>query len=156
MVGLFINTLPMVLDWGQTGSISEQLKGLHAQFDQINQYSYVSLGELQQYASLLGGILFHSLVVFENYPVEAGDTGGIGITEVKSFEKTNYPLTLVAFVTQGALHLKIDYDEVVFEEASIHQLQTNLRRLLVVCRVDRNFCSVTSERLALGSFALET
>ena len=61
-VGLYINTLPLVIDWGNTHTIKEQLEYVHSCINDMNRYSYADLSKIQSSKERL----FHSLFVFEN------------------------------------------------------------------------------------------
>ena len=67
-VGLYINTLPLVIDWEETQSIRNQLQSIHHQITEMNHHSTVNLVSLQKE----GRRLFHSLLIFENYPLPEG------------------------------------------------------------------------------------
>lgn len=95
MVGLFINTLPMIIEWLVPKSVSEKLKEIHQAVQELNQYSYISLSEVQRLSAVKQGGLFNSILVFENYPVgEKQNNGGLNIEQIRGFEKTNYPLSI--------------------------------------------------------------
>ena len=65
-VGLFINTLPLLVDWSDTErGILTTLRAIQQDIADINSFSAVSLASLQND----GERLFHSLFVFENYPL---------------------------------------------------------------------------------------
>ncbi|WP_299316055.1 condensation domain-containing protein, partial [uncultured Aquimarina sp.] len=70
-VGLYINTLPLVIDWGNSGTIRSQLHRIQEGTTAINTHSFADLAKLQ----VGGDRLFHSLFVFENYPVPKGEEG---------------------------------------------------------------------------------
>ncbi len=63
-VGLYLNTLPLIVNWNPGSTIRSQLQTIHGEIIDLNTYSYASLAKLQKD----GRRLFHSLVVFENYP----------------------------------------------------------------------------------------
>ena len=64
-VGLFINTLPLWIDWNDNKSIDDMLLLIQKRVSELNSNSNISLANLQHD----GVRLFHSIVVFENYPV---------------------------------------------------------------------------------------
>ncbi len=76
--------------------------------------------------------LFDSLVVFENYPADARDAGtaGLTVTAAETYERTNYPLTLL--VSPGAeLELRWIYDTRRFDETAIGRWIDGFRALLL-------------------------
>ncbi|WP_299316127.1 condensation domain-containing protein, partial [uncultured Aquimarina sp.] len=56
--------------------------------------------------------LFHSLFVFENYPVPKGEEGRdtLKINLRDWIEKVDYPLSVLAYEYNGALTIKLQYD----------------------------------------------
>jgi amino acid adenylation domain-containing protein len=133
MVGLFINTLPVRVKIGASDTLLSWLKQLQAQQVDARQYEYTPLAEIQRWSEVAGGVpLFESLIVFENYPLDAAVqqiSQDLKIKDVLSFEKTNYPLTVMA-VPGAELSLKILYDTQRFDAATIQQMLGHLQILL--------------------------
>ncbi|TMN46363.1 non-ribosomal peptide synthetase, partial [Pseudoalteromonas piscicida] len=69
MVGLFINTLPVVAKVEGETPVVSWLQQLHRTQQASEEYSHVPLHTLQQLAGMNAG-LFDTLVIFENYPVD--------------------------------------------------------------------------------------
>jgi amino acid adenylation domain-containing protein/thioester reductase-like protein len=114
MVGLFINTLPVRVQINSEQFLIPWLKQLLYQQVEACQYEYTPLVEIQKWSDVTPGIaLFQSIVVFENFPVEATlEEHGLNleIQILPGFDKTNYPLTL-SVVPGEELLLKIAYEE---------------------------------------------
>lgn len=113
IVGLFINTLPMRAPLGDEHTVLGWLKALQAKQAKLMEFEYCKLTDVQKWSGIPGGeSLFDSLVIFENYPVDPSvtmETAGIRSVGVNSFERTNYPLTLVAGPGKE-LFFKFHYD----------------------------------------------
>ncbi|MEL7148574.1 MAG: condensation domain-containing protein, partial [Bacteroidota bacterium] len=95
-VGLYINTLPLLVDWDNGDSIAGQLLQIQERLTAMNSHSFAHLARMQKE----GERMFHSLLVFENYPVSievATDSleSGLSLRDGQGYEQTNYPLTLV-------------------------------------------------------------
>ncbi|MBD1924288.1 amino acid adenylation domain-containing protein [Microcoleus sp. FACHB-831] len=133
MVGLFINTLPVRVKIGASDTLLSWLKQLQAQQVDARQYEYTPLAEIQRWSEVAGGMpLFESLIVFENYPLDAAVqqiNQDLQIKDVISFEKTNYPLTVMA-VPGAELSLKMLYDTQRFDAATIQRILGHLQTLL--------------------------
>ncbi|HZA25088.1 MAG TPA: AMP-binding protein, partial [Dehalococcoidia bacterium] len=133
MVGLFINTLPVRVEVPPKASLLPWLERLQGQQVEREQYAYSPLVQIQGWSEVPRGVpLFESLVVFENYPVDASLTGqsnGVEVREARTVEWTNYPLTVVA-MPGSELSLKIMYDGDRFEAATIDRLGAHFRSLL--------------------------
>jgi surfactin family lipopeptide synthetase C len=133
MVGLFINTLPIRVQASPEAFILDWLKQLQAQQVDVSQYEYSSLSQVQGWSDVPRGLpLFESIVVFENYPVDASlqkQGGRLEIHNVRAVERTNYPLTLVA--EPGLeLYLQLNYDCHRFDGATISRMLRHLQTLL--------------------------
>ncbi|MCK5573956.1 MAG: amino acid adenylation domain-containing protein, partial [Bacteroidetes bacterium] len=75
---------------------------------------------------------FESIVVFENYPVKGvveETESSLSVSDILSRELTNYPLTLVAGVSQR-LHLRLLYESQRFSQRTARQFLNHLALLL--------------------------
>ncbi|RQU99200.1 amino acid adenylation domain-containing protein, partial [Burkholderia cenocepacia] len=98
MVGLFINSLPVWVEVPAAQPVSAWLRTLHAAQGERHSAEHASLADVQQWSGRTGDVLFDSLLVFENYPVDAslrGRFGSLTVTGVESVEQTHYPLTIL-------------------------------------------------------------
>ena len=134
MVGLFINTLPVRIEVPAQDSLLPWLQQLQRQQVEREQYAYSPLVAIQGWSEVPRGVpLFESLVVFENYPVEASLTeqhDGVQIREMRALERTNYPLTVVAAIAGAELALKVIYNAARFEAATVTRLLGHFQTLL--------------------------
>ncbi|WGV25108.1 non-ribosomal peptide synthetase [Halotia branconii] len=135
MVGLFINTLPVRVQVSPETQVLDLLKDLQTQQIESEQFSYSSLVEIQGWSEVpRGKSLFESIVVFENYPVDAASATqlanhGFSIDNIHAVEQTNYPLTVVAIPREQFL-VKISYDTGRFDDATITQMLGHFQILL--------------------------
>ena len=133
MIGLFINTLPLRAQVNPEESLVNWMRELQQKQTELRQFEHSSLVEVHGWSDVpRSSPLFESLLVFENYPIDEtlniGDSG-LRIRNVHSFEKTNYPLSLL--VAPGAeLILKLFYDRRRFEAATIRRMLDHCRSLL--------------------------
>jgi amino acid adenylation domain-containing protein len=159
MIGLFINTVPVRVQVYNQEEVSVWLRRLQEQQVEQQSYEYSSLMQVQSWCrnhraypdgSQRDLELFESLLVFENYPVQAAITNRVGAglapaLEVEGFqivEHTNYPLTIGMEPGSGRdqnseqllapqpLHLDAGYDCRRFEKATIQRLLRHLHRVL--------------------------
>ena len=133
MIGLFINTLPLRVGVYSNSPAIELLKQIQMDHAKIRHYEYTPLVQIQTASEVNGGSsLFESILVFENYPVDAAvDRGlsGVEISDVQTFSKTNYPLTLVA-ASRGVLSLGISYDQSKYSQRAVVEILGHLEALL--------------------------
>lgn len=142
MVGLFINTIPMRVRLDEQQTVVRWLKQIQQTAAELKQVEHTSLIDIQDWSELPAGTpLFNSLFVFENYPVQEGETTGkyqLQFANVRAVEQTNYPLTLVAAPGER-LQLKVIFEQQRYEEKMIQRLLHQLEHLLqqLVERLDQ-------------------
>ncbi len=134
MVGLFINTLPVRVAVPPQMHLAAWLKQLQSEQASLRDYEWSSLVEVQGWSEVKrGASLFESLLIFENYPVEAalfGEGTSLRMRDVRSFDQTNYPLTVVA-LPGAELTLLAHYDARRFEDAAIERMLGHWQSLLL-------------------------
>jgi len=133
MVGLFINTLPLRVSVPSDQLLIPWLKELQDQLVELRQYEYSSLAQVQEWSDMpRGRALFESIFVFENYPVDsslAAGRDGLQITDPRSIEQTNYPLTIAAEpAAELALHTGYKTDR--FDTAAVCRMLRHLEIVL--------------------------
>ncbi|MEV5606564.1 non-ribosomal peptide synthase/polyketide synthase, partial [Streptomyces sp. NPDC052299] len=130
MVGLFINTLPVRVRIDQAESLGALLHRLQDQQAGLMDHQYLGLTDIQQATGF--GELFDTLVVFENYPLDADVLdigGGLTVTGIEGHDATHYPLILTA-VPGERLQLRLDFRTDLFDAAAADTLMGRLVRLL--------------------------
>jgi amino acid adenylation domain-containing protein len=148
MVGLFINTLPIRVQVASEESLLTWLQQLQAQQTEARQYEYSSLVDIQGWSDVPRDMpLFESIVVFENYPLEAHPRERVvdlEIGNVRAFEKTNYPLTAIA-LPGLELVLKVLYDCHRFDSATITRMLGHFQTVLesMVANPKQRLCELS-------------
>lgn len=99
-VGLFINTLPARVPLPEATPVSSWLARLQERTSAARQHEHSPLVDVQGWSEVpRSRPLFETLFVFENYPLGeaiAALPAGLKVTEVEAYERTHYPLTVVA------------------------------------------------------------
>jgi amino acid adenylation domain-containing protein len=140
MVGLFINSLPLRVRLRPEAPLLPWLKALQAQQFEMREYEHCPLVEIQGWSEVpRGAPLFESILVFQNYPVgrSSGMWGqqseakrqGLKIQDVRSTERTIYPLTVIV-VPGPELSLLVSYDSYRFDPPAIRRMLGHLQTLL--------------------------
>lgn len=133
MVGLFINTLPARLKIPDTTDLLTWLGLLQQEYIEREQYSYTPLVDIQGVSEVpRNQLLFESIVVFENYPVNVTLQqlpGNLSIGELQDRGQTNYPLTVVA-IPGEEMTVKICYDRDRFDADIIDRMAGHFLTLL--------------------------
>ncbi|WP_157844977.1 condensation domain-containing protein, partial [Methylocucumis oryzae] len=97
MIGLFINTLPIISTPKSSQSAAEFVLSLQNENLVLRDYEHTPLADVQRWAGHAGTALFDTLLVFENFPLSQAlstvETDlQIGIPQ--HVDNTHYPLTL--------------------------------------------------------------
>jgi len=124
MVGPFTNTLPVRVRLTPGALLLSWLRELQAQQVELRQYEYSPLVLVQGWSEVpRGRPLFESILVFENYPVDASLERGrsLGLRDVHVTSRSNYPLTVVA-EPGSTFSLRISYDCCRFDAATIRRM----------------------------------
>ena len=111
MVGMFINTVPVVHQLSSTASVVEQCARLQRESSVLRGIGYLSLSELQRAHG--HGSLFDTLFVFENAPLEDAiqpftTADGARFSPVQGESLTHYPLTVVSHLIDDALIVVVE------------------------------------------------
>ncbi len=146
MVGLFINSLPLRVSLKPAAVLLPWLREIQSWNAAMRHYGYSQLFQVQEWSGLPPGRLaFDSLLMFENYPLDAAalDPAGTGLTFkwVGNAAHTSLPLDLVA-VPGASLQVRLSYDSRRFDATSIARLAGAFRTLL------EGFAARPSGRLA--------
>ncbi|MGE6386949.1 non-ribosomal peptide synthase/polyketide synthase [Pseudomonas sp. NPDC078416] len=133
MLGLFINTLPLVQAPEAQQKVGDWLNDLQAHNLELREHEHTPLFEAQRYAGHAGRDLFDSLLVFENYPVDAvlrdKQANGVNLGSVELSDKTHYPLSLAVVAGEHA-HVHVNYHSNVFSAEQIERLCGHFQALL--------------------------
>ncbi|WP_275361910.1 non-ribosomal peptide synthetase [Xenorhabdus bovienii] len=144
-VGLYINTLPLAVQWKQTDSIVTVLQHIQKGIAGLNSHSAVSLASLQSD----GARLFQSLLVFENYPAPATGENLTGIEQTLTFrravEKVDYPLSLIAYEHDNRLVIRFNYGKDWLEDEQAQRLLGQLECILhaIACHPAQPHTTIT-------------
>jgi amino acid adenylation domain-containing protein/non-ribosomal peptide synthase protein (TIGR01720 family) len=131
MVGLFINTLPVRVAADPEAPVLGWLRRLQEEQVEQRAFEHTPLADVQRWSGAPGASLFHSLLVFENYPVDpavGNRLAELEIADVEVSERTNYALTLAA-VVRDSFMLRLSVDRRVAPETAgrmLAQLQAVL------------------------------
>ncbi|MGW3210311.1 amino acid adenylation domain-containing protein [Streptomyces sp. NPDC001135] len=132
MIGLFINTLPVRVGLDPAEPVGALLDRLQDQQAALMDHQYLGLADIQRLTPV-GGELFDTLLVFENYPVDAEglrrSAGGLGVVDGRSHEGTHYPLGLMVHAGT-TLALDLSHRPDVFDTAAADAVGQSVLRVL--------------------------
>ncbi|MGE5499289.1 MAG: condensation domain-containing protein, partial [Syntrophothermus sp.] len=146
MIGLFINTLPVRIRLNDTTQVTEWLKQIQRDQVESRKYEFSSLSEIRKFYDMPSDSpVFESILVFENYSVPEMMTGieDFEIKEIGSHDETNFPLTLVAGLSER-LMLRMVYSRTRFDKVYIENMLQHIASLLsgFVCKSGQNLSSL--------------
>ncbi|WNW10413.1 amino acid adenylation domain-containing protein [Pseudomonas sp. DTU_2021_1001937_2_SI_NGA_ILE_001] len=143
-VGLFINTLPLRVQWADSPALVDWLHALQQANSDLRQHAYLPVGKLKAMSGIAAErALFDSILVFENFPVTDAlnqDADGLsfiapqpartvdGITHTQG--RNHFPLALIV-VPGERLNYLFSYERRRFSDAEIAVLSAQLRALLL-------------------------
>jgi len=131
-VGLYINTLPLIVNWEQDNSILSQLHQIQQRITEMNTHSFVELATLQKD----GKRIFHSLFGFENYPSFDAAQDVLQVTEIGSIEKVDYPLWIMSYEDAATLVVKLTYDNKYITSARAEKHLSTLEHIFQQLIID--------------------
>jgi len=136
MVGLFINTLPAVVDVDPDATIAEVLGRLQADKTAVLDHQHIGLPEIL--TAVGRPQLFDTLTVHESYPVDndslaggAADAAvGLSIRDVEVSDATHYPLNLATSPTPAGIAVRLTYLPDAFADDQVAVFARSLVRIL--------------------------
>ncbi|HTU58674.1 MAG TPA: condensation domain-containing protein, partial [Polyangiales bacterium] len=148
MLGLFINTLPVIQSPSPNDPLNEWLRQLQAANVELREYEHSPLYEVQRWLGHGGQSLFDTLLVFENYPIDQAlrrqSSEQLRFDPVEAFERTNYALTLEA-TAEEQLRIVYTFACAEFEESQVHCFARQVNHLL------RSFVAAPAQKLGMFS-----
>uniref|UniRef100_UPI003D0E8723 amino acid adenylation domain-containing protein n=2 Tax=Gynuella sp. TaxID=2969146 RepID=UPI003D0E8723 len=129
-VGLYINTLPLAINWHPDITVEQMLQDTHQHIAALSSHSQISLAELQHD----GHRLFHSLFIFENYPMSnLSQTTEIGTHMVirEFYEKADYPLVVKAYEYEDRLMMTLNYSQDWLQPLQAQRLCDQLKQIVM-------------------------
>ncbi|MFP7658467.1 amino acid adenylation domain-containing protein, partial [Chryseobacterium proteolyticum] len=132
MVGLFINTIPVRVQYKKEETAKKFLQKLHSENLVSTSHHYLNLSEVQS-ESDLGMDLINHLMVFENYLIQESigeelkdlydeKEDKITITGIEAFEQSNYDFNIIVLPLESSLRIDFNYNSAVFESHHIENI----------------------------------
>lgn len=132
MLGLFINTLPLASDAPPHLAVGDWLRELQAAVTRLQEHDQTPLADIQRWAGHPGEALFDTILVFENYPVDAAlrarCSGRLRFGTAQVHGRNSFALTIVAEPGE-TLDLTFRFDGARIGRAGAGEV---VRRLLVL------------------------
>ncbi|NUP26528.1 MAG: amino acid adenylation domain-containing protein, partial [Nocardia sp.] len=138
MIGLFINTIPVLVDVTRSRSVIDALDRLQADNTRLLDHHYLELSEIM--AAAHSPQLFDTLVVFESYPVDSSGLGktdidGMRVVAAEGRDAAHYPLLVQAHQTEE-LHIRVRYQRARVDDRTAAGLASRLAIVLRAIAAD--------------------
>ncbi|WP_443667744.1 amino acid adenylation domain-containing protein, partial [Gordonia paraffinivorans] len=154
MIGMFINTIPAVVDVAPDSTVLEVLAAM--QDDKVKVLDHQQFGLPMLIAQSGLPVLFDTLTVYESFPVNVESVagidpsvaGGLQLVDAQTTDATHYPLNLSASQRGAELALKLKYLPSAFGPEQVDVFADVLKELLGAIARDPN---LTVGRLPLLS-----
>ncbi|MBL3658742.1 non-ribosomal peptide synthetase [Fulvivirga sediminis] len=124
-VGLYINTLPLVVKNDKTSSITSVLADVQSSLNKRAPYEMSSLTGIGEYVQGAKQGFFDSIVVIENYPLDQSLTENnstLKITDHYMDYQTHYPLSLVISMFNN-IQVTFTYNDSIFTKTALKQIE---------------------------------
>ena len=140
MLGLFINTLPVIQTLNPQQALGDWLRQLQDYNLAIRDFEHTPLADIQRWAGQGGQGLFDSIIVFENHPVDRAlrgeQDGELTFAEVGSGGVTNFPMDLMVSATDQGLEVEYLYLRERFSAQQVERIRAQLEGLLAQLPLD--------------------
>ncbi|MEO1627225.1 MAG: condensation domain-containing protein, partial [Bacteroidota bacterium] len=138
-VGLYINTIPLRIQFAAEKNIVDWLQLLQQSHAEARVHQHSSLSDVQRWSGIQAD-LFDSILVFENYPIgEAlSKNWSLKVGETRAWDKTNYLLSIIA-ETGDNLRLKFVYNSNFLKRSDVLSIKRNFEKVLqdILCQPSR-------------------
>ncbi|MEN2401847.1 amino acid adenylation domain-containing protein [Flavobacterium sp. MC2016-06] len=139
MVGLFINTIPVRVQYKNEDTTKTFLQKLHSENLVSTSHHYLNLSEVQS-ESDLGMELINHLMVFENFLIQESigeeikdlydeKEDKITIEGVEAFEQSNYDFSITVLPSDLSLRIDFNYNSAVYETDQIEKISNHFSNI---------------------------
>lgn len=125
IVGLLINTIPMIVEMNETDSITDLLKRFQETLNNMLDYSQISLVDIKRHTKLKKeDPIFETLFVYENYPGAKNDGFEINWEIEGGKETHSFPLSLQAQDNKDTIKCKLYFNRCFLERSLVNGIQS--------------------------------
>jgi amino acid adenylation domain-containing protein/non-ribosomal peptide synthase protein (TIGR01720 family) len=135
MVGLFINTIPLMIRRREGETFSQLLRTVQESAASAKRFEYLPLVEIQSRSPLKGDLIDH-IMVFENYPIQE-QLKNIGLDREVGFhmegmearEQTSYHFNVLINPMESIL-VRLNYNALVYRQDFVNRLGLHLKEAI--------------------------
>ncbi|OKP87475.1 hypothetical protein A3842_06345 [Paenibacillus sp. P3E] len=142
MIGLFINSLPLRVNLTECTTAAELLANLQMATLDIKEYEYSLLPEIQEVSAIpFGEALFHSLLIYQNYPVDADMANSnrvLKLNHVQGSVDINYDLIVEIAPRDNTILFEVYYNRALWDQDFMERMFYNFQNVLMSLVMDRD------------------
>ncbi|WP_434707697.1 non-ribosomal peptide synthase/polyketide synthase [Pseudomonas sp. R1-1] len=139
ILGLFINTLPVIKDVPAEQAVGDWLRDLQDFNLELREREYTPLTDVQRWAGRAGQALFDSIIVFENHPIDQAlrewRDDSLTFGEISNAGLTNFPMDLMVTLEEG-LVIEYMFLREHFDRSTVEGIRANMEGLLAALAAD--------------------
>ncbi|POA18110.1 non-ribosomal peptide synthetase [Pseudomonas sp. FW300-N1A1] len=139
ILGLFINTLPVIKDVPPEQAVGQWLRDVQDYNLDMREREYTPLTDVQRWAGRAGQSLFDSIIVFENHPIDQAlrefRDDSLSFGDSSSAGLTNFPMDLMVTLEDG-LVIEYMFLREHFDPATVEGIRRNMEGLLDALSAD--------------------
>lgn len=123
-VGLFVNTIPLRVQYTSKTKFTELLKQVQYQANNSMEYGYCPLASILRETGLRDQFT-QMIYAFENYEfddVSSDSLGGLQVKVENEREETNYPFSISFAMNDLSLDIKVLYDNTLYDIFELEQI----------------------------------
>nr|BAX64246.1 NRPS [Streptomyces sp. MSC090213JE08] len=132
MIGMFLTTVPVRVPLHPGATLTELLHTLQDRQSALIPHEHLGLAEIHKAAGLAGEV-FDTVVLFENFPLDAAGTDpgadGVRVLHTEARDARHHPLSMAVF-PGDTLTLRLDYAPDRLTRADVERIVLMFRHLL--------------------------
>ncbi|MEO5564442.1 MAG: amino acid adenylation domain-containing protein, partial [Chitinophagaceae bacterium] len=130
MIGLFINTIPVRVQYTEQDTVSDLLQKMQNKAIEAESYHFSDLSEIESLSDLGRDLLDH-LMIFENFPISEAIAGSTivdkekgeeyKVSDIQVFDQNDYELYVIV-VPGEEIKIRIDYSPSRYEQSVVEKI----------------------------------
>jgi len=144
MVGLFMNTIALRVKYEKQTNFKELVEQMQQTLLGFKSNEYYPLAKIQTLTPLKNGLIDHSFV-FENFPADEGEDGRLKVSDYTMDDFSGDDFTLQVMPHEDAIYFKLIYNQAIFDQKVVENIQNDLTLLAQELRSDSIVTNLAQE-----------
>ncbi|WP_189032798.1 non-ribosomal peptide synthetase, partial [Paenibacillus albidus] len=131
IIGLFINTIPVRINFAQEDAFSEVVRMVHQSSIERQGYGFFPLADIQSLSSMKQDLIAHLYTFqnFENNSLALLEQDDFRMEESNEFEQTNYDFN-ITIIPNDAYEIRFEYNAYVYEHSTVEKIAGHYQNIL--------------------------